>query len=114
MDSELPILFWLIVAHFVADFPLQSPAIAVGKNHRIERAHLGVPWYYWLTAHAATHAGAVAVVTGSVAFGCVEFVVHWLIDHAKCRGWTNIHADQWLHVACKVAYVIAIGVADAH
>jgi hypothetical protein len=38
----------------------------------------------------------------------LEFFLHWLIDLAKCRGFTNFHSDQALHFLCKVAYVLAI------
>lgn len=67
-------------------------------------------WPYWLTSHALIHAGAVALITGSVALGVLEFVLHSHIDFAKCENWTGIHVDQALHIACKIAYLPLIGV----
>ena len=101
-------LFWLLVGHFVADYPLQTEPLAVGKNRSIAHSHLGVPWYAWLVAHAAVHAGAAALASGSVAIGCVEFVAHAAIDHGKCSRWYGFHTDQALHIACKLAYAIAL------
>jgi len=63
-------------------------------------------WWHYMTAHALIHAGAVWLVTGNVWFALAEFVLHWAIDFAKCENWTNPHADQALHVACKVAYML--------
>lgn len=64
-----------------------------------------VPWYYWLTAHAAIHAGMVALITGSVWLWLAEYACHLLMDLAKCLGKTNIHTDQAIHLLCKVAWV---------
>jgi len=99
---NLLLLLWGL--HFVCDFPLQSDAIAVGKG-KFDTPHLGVPWYYWLTAHAATHAVAVGLATGSAALGACEFIAHFIIDVLKCRKLTNIHVDQALHLLCKIAWV---------
>lgn len=110
MNIDLTLLLLLIGLHFVCDYPLQSDPIAVGKG-KFDAPHLGVPWYYWLTAHAATHALAVGIATNNVILGAFEFVAHFWIDYAKCRKWTGIHTDQALHVSCKVGYIVWIGVA---
>jgi hypothetical protein len=103
------LLFWLIVAHQLMDFALQTPNIAVEKNrHSSSPLQREVPWFYWMTAHAFLHGGAVALVTHSVGYGILETGVHWLIDFAKCEGLTNIHIDQFLHYLCKVLWVIMI------
>lgn len=99
------LLLALLAGHFVADYPLQGDFLARGKNHRAQYALYGVPWWHCLTAHAAIHAGMVGWLTGSVALGLAEFVAHWLIDFAKCEGWTDINVDQLAHVVCKVAFV---------
>lgn len=99
----LSVLFWLLVGHFVADYPLQTDFVAKHKSRRNSLA--AVPWYYVLTGHAATHAAAVALATGLPTLGAVEFVAHWLIDWGKCEGRTGIHADQALHVACKLLWL---------
>jgi hypothetical protein len=105
--SALHLAFWLLVAHFVADYPLQGDTTAREKNRHSTTGLQGfVPWYYWLTAHALMHGGAVALVTGSVGLGVAETVAHWLIDFGKCERWYSIHADQALHLGCKVVWLL--------
>ncbi len=101
--------FWLLVAHFALDYPLQGDTTAREKNRHAKsplQAH--VPWYYWLTAHSVMQAGGVALVTGSVVLGCAEFVAHWAIDFGKCERWFSIHVDQALHLACKLLWLILL------
>ncbi len=99
-------LFWgMVVGHALADYPLQGEAMANEKDrHSTTPLQASVPWFYWLTAHALIHGGAVSIVTGSVWFGLAETVAHWFIDFAKCERRTNIHQDQALHIACKGAW----------
>jgi hypothetical protein len=103
------VFFWLLVGHAVADFPLQAGPMAVEKCRRsasdLQRT---VPWFYWLTAHALIHGGAVFFVTGSLFLALLETVVHWLIDFAKCEGLFGIHVDQALHVGCKVLWCVLL------
>jgi hypothetical protein len=107
---SMPTLFFqLLVGHALVDYPLQAGPMAVEKSrHSTTELQKRVPWYYWLTAHALLHGGAVAYLTGSLGFGLLETVCHWVIDFAKCEGWTNIHVDQALHVGCKVVWVVMI------
>lgn len=107
----MKLLFALIIGHALCDYPLQGDPMAIGKNRHIPPRN--VPpgqkvctiWPYWLTAHALIHAGAVWLITGNVWCALAELILHWWIDFAKCENWTNIHADQALHIVCKVAYV---------
>ena len=106
-------LFALIIGHALADYPLQGKFLAIRKNRHIKPLEYGadVPaaiWVYCLSAHSLVHAGAVWLITGSVLYGFIEFVLHWVIDFAKCEKWTNFHQDQGLHLLSKVAYVAAI------
>lgn len=99
----------LLVGHALADYPLQGDFLAKAKN----RANPipGVPWIHGLLPHAAIHGGFVGAITGSVWLGLAEFVVHCLIDDAKCTGKFGsdparaFNIDQALHVACKVVWV---------
>lgn len=107
------LLYQLILAHVLCDFVLQSASMAKGKSRHLafdlgveERAR--VYWPYWLTAHAIIHGGAVWWVTGIIALGLVETIMHWIIDYAKCEGWTNIHSDQLLHLICKGIYLFFV------
>lgn len=96
------ILFYLLAAHGLCDYPLQGDFLARGKNHRLSLP--GVPWYQCLFWHAMIHAGAVALITGNVRLGLAELVAHLFIDYAKCDGRFGFDVDQALHVACKVCW----------
>lgn len=103
----LYILFFLIVGHAIWDFPLQGDAVAINKNrHANTPLQKAVPWYYWNLAHALTHGGMVALITGSVIFGILETIAHFLIDFCKSEKWINIHQDQLLHILCKIIWMI--------
>jgi hypothetical protein len=95
--------FYLLCSHFVCDYPLQSDFIAVGKSPKKGSLN-GVPWPYTMAGHAFTHGAGVSMVTGSVVLGIAETVAHFIIDVLKCYGITNIHIDQALHIACKLAW----------
>lgn len=105
MELFLIRFWWLLVGHALVDYPLQGEAMATEKDrHSKSPLQAQVPWFYWLTAHALIHGGAVALITQSIWLGLAETVLHWFIDFIKCDGWTNIHQDQALHVACKVVW----------
>jgi hypothetical protein len=113
--SGFTLLFWLVVGHVIADFSLQTHELSSTKR----RTSAGeMPWQVALTAHATIHAGAVAMISGSVMLGMMELLAHSAIDYAKCEGWLGcgrqaMWIDQLLHVACKVTWIslIAAGVA---
>lgn len=107
----IELLFLLVCAHALADYPLQGDFLARAKNRRDPLP--GMPWYHALGAHAAIHAGFVALLTGSVWLGLAEFVAHAATDHAKCAGRIGFDTDQAIHVACKVAWVGALAYAGA-
>ena len=106
--TDLPALLLLLMGHALADFYLQSDAMAKGKNRH--REPVGIPpgqkpqriWPYWLSAHALIHGAAVFVVTVSISAALIEVGVHWLTDFGKCENWYGIHFDQLIHVATKV------------
>ncbi len=103
------LLFWLLVGHALADFALQSDAMVKGKNrHRRSEPPPGAQyiacWSYWLSAHALIHGGMVALITSSVPLGMCEFVAHWTLDFLKCDKWTDVHTDQFFHIAIKVGF----------
>lgn len=106
------LLFALLIGHALADFPLQTEAMAWGKNRHNTPANIPAGqkpvavWFHYLTAHALIHAGFVWLITGNVFFGVAELLLHWIIDFVKCENITNPHQDQGLHVACKVLYCL--------
>ncbi len=95
-----------LVMHALADFPLQGDYIAKQKARR--HADNNSVWIVALTAHCIIHAGGVWLVSGSLALGCVEFVLHALIDIGKGEEKFGLVTDQLLHLTCKLAYVILI------
>jgi hypothetical protein len=95
------------VMHALADFPLQGDYIAKQKTRR-HADSLSV-WIIALSAHSVIHAGAVWLVTGSLAFGFAELALHALIDICKGEGKFGLVADQLLHLACKLAYALLLG-----
>lgn len=100
------LLFYLLAAHALADYPLQGDFLSRAKNHKLPVP--GVPWPIALGAHALIHGGAVALVTGSFVLGLAETVIHMGIDWLKCDGRTSLMTDQVLHVVCKVVWVIVL------
>ncbi len=96
----------MVVAHTVADFPLQGAYLAKQKVR--SQANSFSEWIVALSAHSIIQAGAVWLVTGSLIFGMVELVLHGLIDFAKGQGKFGILTDQLLHILCKVAYAIVL------
>ncbi len=100
--------FAFVAAHFAVDYPLQGDTTAREKNPNSTTAlQEAVPWFYWMTAHALMHAAAVALITGSVWFTAIEFVLHFALDYAKCEGWISIHTDQAGHLLTKGVFVWA-------
>jgi hypothetical protein len=109
MEAWLRLFWYMVVGHAVADYPLQPEAMAHEKDrHSTTPLQASVPWYYWLTAHALIHGGAVSLITGSIWLGLAETVLHWVIDFAKCENWTNIHQDQALHIGCKAIWATLV------
>ena len=110
------LFIFLIMGHALADFALQTEAMAAGKNRNRKIDLSKIPpgqavqtvWPYWLGSHCLIHGGMVALLTGSWELGLAESCFHWVIDYAKCENITGIHMDQFLHVACKVNWVFLV------
>ena len=62
-------------------------------------------WGWWLSAHAATHGLAVALLTGIPVLGLMEMFLHAIIDWAKIRFRLTLLQDQSLHLFCKLIWV---------
>lgn len=107
LSSFFSTMFLFLAMHALLDFPLQGDTIAVNKNPNSKtELQKNVPWYYWLGSHALIHGGGVWFLTHSVFLGCCETVSHFIIDYFKCQNKYSIHADQMLHVACKLLWTI--------
>lgn len=105
------VLFWLMVGHSAADYPLQSEWMVHAKNrHNIQPSNSSkrpdLIWLHVLSAHAAVHAGLVALITQNLWLGLAEFVLHWFIDFGKSEHWYGFHTDQFLHISCKLVWAL--------
>jgi hypothetical protein len=102
--NPLSLLYLLMVAHFICDYPLQGDFLAKAKN--LTAPIQGVPWWQAMGAHSFIHGGAVALITGNIWLGLLETILHFGVDTAKCRGHLTFNQDQALHLVCKVVIVI--------
>lgn len=102
------LLFWLLVGHALADYVFQTDMMRKLKYPSASHPG-GGPWWFWMSAHALTHAGATALATGGrVDVGLMEFAGHFMIDSFPER---NPYLDQALHVIAKIAwaaYVVSV------
>lgn len=94
-------IFWLICAHAIADYALQTPEIGKFKNKRNKptppKGARFIPvWPAYLTAHALIHAGLTALVVGPL-FGMVIGISHWIQDYMKCQIQYSPNLDQAIH-----------------
>lgn len=96
----------LVICHFIADYPMQSDFIATAKNHTTE---LGKMFWKWvLPSHGAVHALPVLIITQSFVLAMFEWVAHCFIDYLKCSNKITLNQDQWLHIGCKLFYVVLL------
>ena len=110
------LLFLLVAAHFLCDFPLQGNYLAMAKNRHVleeiegaidARYKIKPKWKEWpwaLGGHATIHGAAVYIITGIWFLAFIEIVIHALIDDAKCAGRISYNQDQAFHLFAKVIY----------
>jgi len=109
----IEIIFWLMVAHFIADYPLQTSEMGKYKNKRNQpippdsKAKPVKVWFAYLTSHAFVHAGLSALVVG-VPFGFLIGLVHWIQDYYKCKIQYSPNIDQIIHITILVIIGIFI------
>jgi hypothetical protein len=106
-QGPLALFAAFLVVHCLVDYPLQGDYIAKQKSRG--QADSRSVWIVALTAHCVIHGGGVWLVSGSLAFGFAEFVLHALIDLGKGEEKFGLVTDQLLHVACKLAYALLLG-----
>lgn len=105
-SGYLGLFFAFVIAHALADFPLQGDYLAREKQRRTASSRES--WIVALSAHSAIHAGGVWIVSGLALVGLVELILHWLIDWGKGEDRFGYATDQILHLACKACYVLVI------
>ena len=107
-------MLWLLIAHFIADWGLQSEFVATNKGK----------YYMVMVAHCTIWAGCVSIVLQHLGIFSYEkfaflFIGHWIMDKIKCNSLKMCCADNekhnlnWLHfdqlfyvVQCVLVYVI--------
>lgn len=89
------LLYELLIAHAVTDYALQGAWMAEQKQ-----AAFSGNWAIILLAHSIVNGGGVYVVTGSVALGVVETLLHFIIDLVGL----GMYCDQAVHLVTKVVY----------
>jgi hypothetical protein len=100
------LLFLLVLAHELADYPFQGDFLAQAKNRNTDIGK--VFWPHALFAHGMIHAGFVLIITGSITLALAELVIHSLTDWFKCEGKISLNVDQTIHLLCKVAWASAV------
>ena len=99
----MEIIFWLLVAHFIADYPLQTLEMGKYKNKRNQptppdnKAKPVSVWFAYLTSHAFVHAGLSALVVG-FPLGFAIGLTHWIQDYCKCKIQYSPNLDQLIHI----------------
>ena len=100
----------LVAGHALADYPLQGDYLSKMKNPYLNNARAGEQnsshWSLFMASHAAIHAGMVLAITMSPVLFILEFVAHFSIDTLKCLGRIRFLTDQFLHILCKVVWVL--------
>lgn len=103
-------LTWLQMAllltslHFLADFPLQGEYIAMNKGPDSGSPH----WAWIMSTHCSIHSGFVLLVTGSALLFVLEFLLHFTLDVAKCKGMIGFSTDQIIHLISKYVWVALV------
>lgn len=100
----LAVLFYLLFAHSLADYPLQGDFLAQGKNRN---TGLGkIYWPYALSSHAIIHGGFVLMITHNIYLGLAETVIHAGTDWLKCENKITMLMDQFIHYSCKIMWAV--------
>jgi hypothetical protein len=106
-------IFWLFVAHFVADYPLQTPEMGKYKNKKNQPtppdkdAKPVSVWFAYLTSHAFVHSGLSALVVGWKV-GFVIGLIHWVQDYFKCKYQYSPNIDQIIHLTVLIIIALMV------
>lgn len=99
-------IFVLLGAHCFFDYAGQGDFMSQAKN---PTTAMGKSLWWWvLPSHGLIHGGVVFLITGNLAFGIAETVIHTITDYLKCRNWISYSMDQTIHVVCKIAWALAV------
>ncbi|MCZ7856018.1 DUF3307 domain-containing protein [Agrobacterium salinitolerans] len=104
----LEMLVYMIAAHFLLDYALQGDWMSKAKNATLDLVPGERIWPLALFGHALIHATAVQIITGNWFLFTLELIIHWATDYAKCKGRFGYNTDQYIHIACKLAYAVVL------
>lgn len=102
MHAFFTMLLYLVVGHFLADYPLQGDFLATAKDRNSVLGKLF--WRHALTAHSMIHAGFVFLITGSFLLAILEGMIHGTTDFLKCEKKISLNTDQAIHILCKIVW----------
>lgn len=106
-------IFWLFVAHFISDYPLQTPEMGKYKNKKNQPtppdkdAKPVSVWFAYLAAHAFVHGGLSAFVVGWKV-GFVIGFIHGIQDYCKCKYQYSPNLDQIIHLTILIVISLVI------
>lgn len=106
-------LFLLVAAHALCDYPLQGDFLARAKDRNTDIGKM--LWPHALFAHAMIHGGAVLLITGLLPLAIAEACIHAVTDWQKCEKRISANTDQAVHLLCKIVWatIAALGVLHA-
>jgi hypothetical protein len=109
--EAIQVLFLLFVGHALMDYPLQGEFLSTcEKPPSALQAAGSLPsegnLAWCMSAHCLIHAVTAWAITGCFLLCVIKFILHWIIDFAKCENLTTFNLDQALHYLCKIAYLI--------
>ena len=101
-------LFYLVAAHALTDYALQSDFMSNRKrpfmSRHTQHDEYG-PWWWWMGAHSLINGLGVALILGWT-FGVAETFVHGMLDVSKCQGKLTTKQDQALHLLSKGLWLL--------
>ena len=97
-------LLFMLVAHVIADYPLQGDWLSKAKNHRNSLIPGETIWPHALAGHAAIHGLGVYLITCNGWLAAAETAAHAAIDYSKCDGRISYNQDQAMHAVCKIIW----------
>jgi hypothetical protein len=63
-------------------------------------------WVMQMTHHSLIQGMIVCIISGSLLYGIIEVISHWIIDFFKCESKYSPYGDQGLHILMKIIYVL--------
>jgi hypothetical protein len=106
VSPYIELFFLLCIGHALADYPWQGEFVSQAKNRNTAVGK--IYWKWVLPQHGLIHALPVYMVTSSFVLALAEFVCHTTIDWLSCERKISFNTDQWLHLGCKILWVVLL------